>query len=76
METVAVLTVDRETVDTIPMRSFDIISGEEGSDAAYIILHINSADTSDLYKIKLETGAAKMMANLGMSGFAVAAAGM
>lgn len=53
---------------------FDIASPEEGSGAAYVILQMEGARESGLYRIDLESGAATLMADLPISslhGFAL-----
>ena len=63
------ITVDGEAADVIPSGGFDIVSAEEGSDAAYAILQMDGSDTAGLYAMNLETGAATLLADLGMGGF-------
>lgn len=74
LETVAPITVDGEAVDLAAAGGFDIVSPEEGSDAAFAILQMEGSDTSGLYALDLETGAATALADLpmgGLRGFAV-----
>ncbi|MFW2587841.1 DUF4394 domain-containing protein [Sagittula sp. SSi028] len=76
LATIAPITVGGETVDLSGMGGFDILSAEEGSDAAYAVLQMEGAETAGLYSIDLETGAATLLSDLGMgglSGFAVSA---
>lgn len=67
LETIGLITIDGEPADVLPVGGFDIISPEEGMDQAYAILQIDGQDTSGLYTIDLETGAATMLADLGMT---------
>ena len=69
LTTVGLITVDGEAADVIPSGGFDIVSAEEGSDAAYAILQMDGSDTAGLYAMNLETGAATLLADLGMGGF-------
>lgn len=69
LTTVGLITVDGEAADVIPMGGFDIVSSQEGSDAAYAILQMDGADTAGLYAIDLDTGAATLLSDLGMGGF-------
>lgn len=76
LETIAKVTVDRARVDLAPMGGFDIYSPMQGTDQAYAILQMEGAATAGLYAIDLETGAASILADLGMggvTGFAVTA---
>lgn len=77
LATVAAITVDGAPVDLSAAGGFDIISAAEGSDAAYAILQMEGADSAGLYAIDLGTGAASLLADLGMggiTGFAVSPA--
>ena len=79
LKTIGTVTIDGEAADLVSAGGFDIVSSEEGSDAAYAILQLDGAETSGLYSIDLETGAATLLADLGMtgiSGFAVSIGGM
>lgn len=79
LKTVAPITIDGAPADLVSAGGFDIVSAEEGSDAAYAILQLDGAETSGLYSMDLETGAATLLADLGMtgiSGFAVSIGGM
>jgi len=76
LETVAYLTVDGETVDLSSTGGFDIVSPEEGTDAAYAVLQMDGADTAGLYAIDLETGAATLLSDLGMGGISSFAVSM
>ena len=69
LASIGYVTVDGETVDLSAMGGFDIVSAEEGSDAAYAILQMDGADTAGLYSIDLESGAATLLSDLGMGGF-------
>ncbi|MGJ8609840.1 MAG: DUF4394 domain-containing protein [Octadecabacter sp.] len=69
LTTIGLITIDGEAADIVPMGGFDIISAEEGNDAAYAILQLDGADTAGLYAIDLETGAATLLSDLGMGGF-------
>lgn len=76
LETIAKVTVDGAAVDLAPIGGFDIYSPMQGSDQAYAILQMEGAATAGLYAIDLETGAASILADLGMggvTGFAVTA---
>ncbi|MBY6201650.1 DUF4394 domain-containing protein [Maritalea mobilis] len=78
LATIAEVTVDGMAVDLAPMGGFDIASPAEGENMAYAILQMEGAETAGLYSIDLESGAAEMLADLGMggvTGFAVAVAG-
>lgn len=67
--TVAPVTVDGMTADLSGMGGFDIVSPEEGTDMAYAILQMEGGDSAGLYSIDLATGAATLLADLGMGGF-------
>jgi hypothetical protein len=69
LTTVGLITIDGEAADVVPMGGFDIVSSEEGSDAAYAILQLDGADTAGLYAMDLTSGAATLLADLGMGGF-------
>lgn len=69
LTTVGLITIDGEAADVVPMGGFDIVSAEEGSDAAYAILQLDGADTAGLYAIDLSSGAATLLSDLGMGGF-------
>lgn len=76
LETVAKVTVAGAEVDLAPMGGFDIFSPAEGTDQAYAVLQIEGVETAGLYAIDLESGAATILADLGISGvtgFAVTA---
>lgn len=68
LETIAKITVDGAEVDLAPMGGFDIVSPQEGEDQAYAILQMVGAETAGLYAIDLTSGAATMLADLGMGG--------
>ncbi|QFU08689.1 hypothetical protein PARPLA_02697 [Rhodobacteraceae bacterium THAF1] len=69
LETIGAITVDGEEVDVAPMGGFDIVSPSEDENAAYAILQMEGADNAGLYMIDTDTGAATMLADLGMGGF-------
>ena len=69
LKTVGVITIDGATADIVPMGGFDIVSPAEGEDEAYAILELDGQDSAGLYVINLETGAATLVADLGMGGF-------
>lgn len=74
LETVGLVTIDGKPVDILPVGGFDIVSAEEGTDAAYAVLQIDGQDTAGLYAIDLMTGAATLLSDLGtgdISSFAV-----
>lgn len=68
LATIGKVTVDGKEVDLAPMGGFDIVSASEGDNAAYAILQMEGAESAGLYAIDLETGAATMLADLGMGG--------
>lgn len=68
LATIGKVTVDGEEVDLAPMGGFDIVSASEGDNMAYAVLQMEGAETAGLYTIDLETGAATMLADLGMGG--------
>ena len=68
LATIGKVTVDGEEVDLAPMGGMDIVSAAEGENAAYAVLQMEGAETAGLYMIDLETGAATMLADLGMGG--------
>ncbi|QDC08744.1 DUF4394 domain-containing protein [Oceanicola sp. D3] len=67
--TVGKVTVDGEEVDLSAWGGFDILSPSEGEDQAYAVLQMEGAESAGLYAIDLESGAATMLADLGMGGF-------
>ncbi|WP_240009672.1 DUF4394 domain-containing protein [Marinomonas algicola] len=69
LTTVAKITVNGKAVDVSSMGGFDIVSTEEGSDAAYAVLQLEGDATAGLYSMNLTTGAATLMASLPMGGF-------
>ncbi|MEM1101753.1 MAG: DUF4394 domain-containing protein [Pseudomonadota bacterium] len=72
--TVGAVTVGGMGVDLAASGGFDIVSPEEGTDLAFAILQMEGAETAGLYSIDLGTGAATLLADLGMgnfSGFAI-----
>lgn len=50
------------------MGGFDILSPAEGENQAYAILELEGSGTAGLYAIDLQTGAATLLADLGMGG--------
>lgn len=68
LATVAAVTIDGMAVDLSAMGGFDIVSTAEGEDMAYAILQLEGAETAGLYRIDLDTGAASLLADLGMGG--------
>ncbi|MEQ9260835.1 MAG: DUF4394 domain-containing protein [Roseovarius sp.] len=69
LATIAPIMVDGMAADLSGMGGFDIASAAEGDDHAYAILQMEGAESAGLYAIDLETGAATMLADLGMGGF-------
>ncbi|SIN78205.1 DUF4394 domain-containing protein [Vannielia litorea] len=69
LATVGKVTVDGEAVDLSAWGGFDIVSPEEGTDMAYAVLQMEGAESAGLYAIDLSSGAATMLADLGMGGF-------
>jgi hypothetical protein len=76
LATIAPVTVDGAAVDLAPMGGFDIVSPAEGDNMTYAILQIEGAETAGLYTIDLQTGAAVLLADLGMTGIVSFAASM
>ena len=76
LRTVAPVTIDGMMVDLVSAGGFDIVSPEEGTDMAFAILQLDGETTSGLYRIDLETGAATLLADLGVTGFTGFAASM
>jgi F420-0:gamma-glutamyl ligase-like protein len=77
--TVAPVTVEGMAADLSGMGGFDIVSPEEGTDMAYAVLQMEGGANAGLYAIDLSTGAASMLADLGMggiTGFAVSMSAM
>lgn len=68
LATIAPIMVDGAAVDISAMGGFDILSAQEGDNMAVALLTIDGK--AGLYGIDLETGAATMMADAGMDGFA------
>lgn len=74
LETIGLITIDGEPADVLPVGGFDIVSPEEGMDAAYAVLQIDGHETAGLYAIDVTSGAATLLADLGtadISSFAV-----
>ncbi len=69
LETIAEVSVDGAAADLSDWGGFDIMSPAEGTDMAYAILQMDGAETAGFYTIDLETGAATLVADLGMGGF-------
>lgn len=67
LASISLITIDGEPVDILPVGGFDIVSPEEGKDAAYAVLQIDGQDTAGLYAIDVTTGAATLLADLGRS---------
>ena len=79
LATIADVTVDGMAADLSGMGGFDIVSPEEGTDMAYAVLQMEGGANAGLYAIDLSTGAASMLADLGMggiTGFAVSMSAM
>ena len=77
--TIAPVTVEGMAADLSGMGGFDIVSPEEGTDMAYAMLQMDGSDNAGLYSIDLATGAATLLADLGMggiTGFAVSMSAM
>jgi hypothetical protein len=68
LATIGAVTVGGEAVDIAAMGGFDILSPAQGENMGYAILQMEGSDTSGLYSINLDTGAAEMLADLGMGG--------
>lgn len=69
LETIGLITIDGKPADVTPWGGFDIASKEEGSDSAYAVLQIDGEETAGVYSIDLTSGAATLVADLGMGGF-------
>lgn len=67
LETIALINIEGEPADILPVGGFDIVSPEEGSDAAYAVLQIDGQDTAGLYAIDVTSGTATLLADLGTS---------
>lgn len=79
LTTVGTIMIDGEAADVVTAGGFDIVSPQEGTDAAFAILQLAGAETSGLYSINLETAEATLLADLGLvgiTGFAVSQGGM
>lgn len=74
LATIAPITVDGAEADLSAMGGFDIVSPAEGDDLAYAILQMEGAETAGLYSVDLSSGAATLMADLGMGGITAFAA--
>jgi hypothetical protein len=74
LESVGRLMIDGEPADILPVGGFDIVSPQEGTDAAYAVLQIDGQNTAGLYAIDLTSASATLLADLGtadISSFAV-----
>jgi hypothetical protein len=67
LESISLITIGGEPADVLPVGGFDIVSPEEGADAAYAVLQIDGQDTAGLYTIDVTSGAATLLADLGTS---------
>ncbi|ABF61913.1 hypothetical protein TM1040_3780 (plasmid) [Ruegeria sp. TM1040] len=67
LESIGLITIGGEPADVLPVGGFDIVSPEEGADAAYAVLQIDGQDTAGLYAIDVTSGAATLLADLGTS---------
>lgn len=65
LNTISLISIDGSPADILPVGGFDIVSSQEGTDAAYAVLQIDGAMTAGLYSIDLETGDATLLADLG-----------
>lgn len=65
LSTIGLISIDGTSADVLPVGGFDIVSPEEGTDAAYAVLQIDGAMTAGLYSIDLATGDATLLADLG-----------
>ncbi|WP_300548709.1 DUF4394 domain-containing protein [Roseovarius sp.] len=68
LATIGLITIDGKPVDILPVGGFDIVSPQEGTDAAYAVLQIEGQDTAGLYSIDLGSGAASLLSDLGREG--------
>lgn len=69
LATVAPISINGAPADISAMGGFDIVSGMEGENMAYAILMLEGSDTSGLYAIDLQSGAATLMADAGTGAF-------
>lgn len=67
LESIALINIEGEPADILPVGGFDIVSPEEGTDAAYAVLQIDGQDTAGLYAIDVTSGTATLLADLGTS---------
>jgi len=67
LDTIGLVMIDGQPTDILPVGGFDIVSAEEGKDAAYAVLQIDGQDTAGLYAIDLASGAATLLSDLGTS---------
>ncbi len=67
LATVAPITIEGTEADISAMGGFDIVSGMEGENSAYAVLMLEGSATSGLYAIDLQSGAATLMADAGMT---------
>lgn len=63
LRTMSLTSIDGAPEDILPVGRFDIISAEEGIDAAYAVLQINGATTASFCSIDLETDYASRCAS-------------
>jgi hypothetical protein len=76
LKTIGPVTVGGAPADITTAGGFDIVSPEEGEDHAFAILQMRGDDSSGLYRIDLGSGAARLVADLGTTGFTGFAASM
>lgn len=67
LATVAPITIEGTEADISAMGGFDIVSGMEDENSAYAVLMLEGSATSGLYAIDLQSGAATLMADAGMT---------
>ena len=67
LATVGGITIDGQPADVLSAGGFDIVSPEAGMDKAYAILQLEGSDTSGVYSIDLETAAATLISDLGVT---------
>ena len=65
LDTIGLISIDGAPADILPVGGFDILSPEEGTDAAYAVLQIDGAMTAGLYSVDLATGDATLLSDLG-----------
>jgi len=69
LATIGKVTLDGSAADLAAVGGFDIVSPAEGTDMAFAILQAEGAPSAGLYQIDLASGAATLLADLGMGGF-------